>query len=58
MATQATFKSKDVQALFDGIHHRDPSQPEFLQAVQEVLDTMEPVFEKYPQVRHQSERLT
>jgi len=45
----ATFNSSDVQALFDGVKHRDPDQPEFLQAVQEVLETMEPVFEKYPQ---------
>ncbi len=43
-----TFKSKDVQALFDAVKARDPDQPEFLQAVEEVLQTMEPVFEKDP----------
>lgn len=42
------FKNKDVQALFDAIQARDPDQPEFLQAVEEVLQTMEPVFEKHP----------
>lgn len=50
--TQATFESKSVQGLFDSLKARDPDQPEFLQAVQEVLETMEPVFEKYPQVPH------
>jgi len=54
---EATFKSKDVQSLFDSVKARDPDQPEFLQAVQEVLETMEPVFEKYPQYIPVMERM-
>ena len=44
-----SFKNKDVQALFEAVQSRDPDQPEFLQAVEEVLQTMEPVFEKHPE---------
>jgi hypothetical protein len=44
-----SFKNKDVQALFEAVQARDPDQPEFLQAVEEVLQTMEPVFEKHPE---------
>lgn len=43
-----SFKNKDVQAVFEAVHARDPDQPEFLQAVEEVLQTMGPVFEKHP----------
>ena len=32
----------------DGVAHRDPDQTEFLQAVDEVLESLEPLFEKYP----------
>jgi membrane-bound lytic murein transglycosylase MltF len=49
-AAQVKFNSPNVQNLFDAVEKRDPDQAEFLQAVQEVLETMEPVFEKYPQV--------
>ena len=44
-----SFKNKGVQALFEAVQSRDPDQPEFLQAVEEVLQTMEPVFEKHPE---------
>lgn len=33
---------------YDGVAHRDPDQTEFLQAVDEVLESLEPLFEKYP----------
>ena len=36
---------------------RDPHEPEFLQAVEEVLATMRPVFEKRPELIPVMERL-
>jgi len=33
---------------YDGVAQRDPDQTEFLQAVDEVLESLEPLFEKYP----------
>ena len=38
----------EIQAIFDGVKARDPNQPEFLQAVEEVIESLEPLFEKYP----------
>ena len=38
----------EVQAIFDKVKSRDPNQPEFLQAVEEVIESLEPLFEKYP----------
>lgn len=38
-----------MQALFEGIRQRDPGEPEFLQAVEEVLHTVTPVLAKHPQ---------
>jgi glutamate dehydrogenase (NADP+) len=38
-----------VQALLGKIKERDPDQPEFLQAVDEVLHTVTPVLSRYPQ---------
>jgi len=35
--------------IYDQVAKRDPDQPEFLQAVKEVFDSLEPVAEKYPQ---------
>jgi glutamate dehydrogenase (NADP+) len=40
--------SPEVQTLYQDIAKRDPDQPEFLQAVEEVLDTMGPIFERDP----------
>jgi len=37
--------------------YRDPNQPEFMQAVQEVVETLTPVFEKYPEYIDAFERL-
>ncbi|MCC7019654.1 MAG: NADP-specific glutamate dehydrogenase [Ardenticatenales bacterium] len=49
-----------AKAVFDIIQQRDPNQPEFHQAVWEVLETLEPVFERNPQYREAAilERLT
>ena len=38
-----------LQGLLEGIRRRDPDQPEFLQAVDEVLHTVAPVLERNPQ---------
>lgn len=35
-----------MKALYAKVEHRDPHQYEFLQAFQEVLDSLKPVFEK------------
>eukprot|EP00831_Metopus_contortus_P031028 TRINITY_DN2537_c0_g1_i2.p1 TRINITY_DN2537_c0_g1~~TRINITY_DN2537_c0_g1_i2.p1 ORF type:complete len:475 (+),score=139.44 TRINITY_DN2537_c0_g1_i2:121-1545(+) len=40
--------STEVQKIWDEVIHRDPHQKEFLQAVEEVLETLEPVFKKNP----------
>ena len=38
-----------VKEAFDRVKIRDPDQPEFHQAVWEVLETLEPVFDKHPE---------
>lgn len=38
-----------LQDLLETIKQRDPDQPEFLQAVDEVLHTVTPVLAKHPQ---------
>ncbi len=38
-----------VSEVFERVKQRDPGQPEFQQAVWEVLETLEPVFERNPQ---------
>jgi len=49
-----------VKEAFDMVKRRDPDQPEFHQAVWEVLETLEPVFESHPEYRDARilERLT
>jgi len=42
-----------VQEYLDLLTTRDPHQPEFLQAVQEVLVSLEPVLERHPHYRQQ-----
>jgi len=42
-------KENSIGAAFKKVASRDPNQTEFLQAVKEVLDTLEPLFAKYPQ---------
>ncbi len=43
-----SFKSSYLQGVYDSVCKRDPDQPEFLQAVHEVLESLEPVVEKRP----------
>ena len=40
-----------VKDAFDRVKLRDPEQPEFHQAVWEVLETLEPVFDKHPEYK-------
>ena len=49
-----------VKESFDRVRLRDPDQPEFHQAVLEVLETLEPVFDKHPEYKDANilERLT
>jgi glutamate dehydrogenase (NADP+) len=39
---------KKLQSVYEQVLKRDANEPEFLQAVKEVLDSLEPVAEKYP----------
>jgi glutamate dehydrogenase (NADP+) len=39
---------KYIESVYQGILDRDPLQKEFHQAANEVLETLEPVIEKYP----------
>ena len=38
-----------VERVFETVQKRNPNEPEFLQAVKEVLDSLAPVFEKKPE---------
>ncbi len=44
------FKSKYLQEVYDGLEKRNGEQKEFLQAVSEVLESLEPVVEKNPEI--------
>ena len=49
---KTSFRNKkmraEVAAAFEKVKARDPNQTEFLQAVEEVFDSLGPLFEKYP----------
>lgn len=49
--------SGPVGLILSKVVKRDPSQSEFLQAVEEVVSTLSPVFEKYPEYLDVFERL-
>ena len=38
-----------TKAVFENVKKRNPNEPEFLQAVEEVLNSLGPVVEKNPQ---------
>ena len=40
-----------VKRVYAQVEQRDGDQPEFLQAVREVFETIQPVVEKHPEVR-------
>ena len=43
-----------LESFLESVQRRDPSQPEFLQAVREVFSTLWPFLEKNPQYRDQN----
>ena len=50
--TQVVFlgaKMSVVHEIFENVKRRDPDQPEFHQAVWEVLESLEPVLENHPE---------
>lgn len=40
-----------IKRVYDQVVARDGDQPEFLQAVREVFETLQPVVEKHPSTR-------
>ena len=54
------FKNKYVQRVYDSVAARNPGEPEFLQAVGEVLESLVPVVEKNPAIEKNAilERIT
>ncbi|MBR2254929.1 MAG: NADP-specific glutamate dehydrogenase, partial [Candidatus Methanomethylophilaceae archaeon] len=40
-----------LQSVFDGLKQRNPNEPEFLQAVEEVLESLVPVVEARPEIQ-------
>ncbi|MBF0546749.1 MAG: NADP-specific glutamate dehydrogenase [Candidatus Riflebacteria bacterium] len=38
-----------IKAVYDQVKHRNPNEPEFHQAVEEVLESLKPVFAKHPE---------
>ena len=46
-----------IKPIYDKVVARDPDQPEFHQAVLEVLESLEPVLEKHPEYTSIVERI-
>ena len=44
-------KSAYMKEVYEKVCKRDQGEPEFLQAVQEVLESLEPVMEKRPDIK-------
>ena len=44
------FKNSYLQGVYDTVKRRNPNEPEFLQAVGEVLESFQPVLEKRPEL--------
>eukprot|EP01083_Nonionella_stella_P140045 428602_1 len=47
-SSKITKTTETVNEIYCAIRDRDPSQKEFLQAVKEVIDSLIPLFDKYP----------
>ena len=45
-----SFKSEYLKQVYENVVKRDPDQPEFHQTVKEVLESLEPVIEKRPDI--------
>ncbi len=43
-----------IKSILEKINNRDPYQPEFKEAVQNFLNTMEPVLDKHPEYIHEN----
>ncbi|MGN0269988.1 MAG: Glu/Leu/Phe/Val dehydrogenase dimerization domain-containing protein, partial [Candidatus Weimeria sp.] len=48
------FKNSYLQRVYDGLEQRNPEQKEFLEAVGEVLESLEPVVEKNPKLEEEN----
>ena len=46
-----------LDSIYDDVVARDPEQPEFHQAVKEVLESLEPVLEAHPEYKSVVERV-
>jgi glutamate dehydrogenase (NADP+) len=46
-----TMSSPFVDSLLSSVTARNPAEPEFLQAVREVLESLEPVIQKRPEIK-------
>ncbi|HBQ63768.1 MAG TPA: NADP-specific glutamate dehydrogenase, partial [Clostridiales bacterium] len=44
-----SFKSQYLASIMDKVIQRNPAEPEFHQAVREVLESLEPVVERHPE---------
>ena len=44
------FKSEYLQRVYDSVCKRNPGEPEFLQTVQEVLESLEPIVAANPKI--------
>jgi glutamate dehydrogenase (NADP+) len=48
-----TFKNAYLKEVYEGLAARNPEQKEFLQAVEEVLVSLEPVVEANPKIQEE-----
>jgi len=46
--SSTTITNPDLLKIYRAVEARDPNQQEFLQAVEEILESLEPLFAKYP----------
>ena len=45
-----SIKNEYLKGVYEGLAQRNPEQKEFLQAVEEVLESLEPVIAAHPRV--------
>ena len=46
-------KNEYLKRVFESVQARDKNEPEFLQTVEEVFESLEPVMEKHPELKLQ-----
>ena len=51
-----SIKNEYLLGIYEGLVQRNPEQKEFLQAVEEVLDSLEPVIAAHPNTRRRPDR--